>query len=243
MLRKKILVKEILCGFVTAIVVGGLLVWEALSKQGDMPTFIITALAFIAAAYAIYQQHNAGVKQEIIGAWQVLSNKAAGNSGKKEAIEFLVKQRKNLQGINMSETHHKGAVYLNELDVSEKTLGCKAELPRANFEGAKLFRAHFEGAELWGANFEGAYLGHSHFEGANLIKANFQDSYIASYCVGKKYDNHLPKTASNDQFKFECDDRKHEPELDKKGKPTGIIKHFIKLVKNPNYKPKPNEMD
>ena len=68
-------------------------------------TFIITALAFIAGATAIIlqkmamkQQEKDGKKaeellkeqiekQEIIGAWQLLTTKASGNSGKKEAIE------------------------------------------------------------------------------------------------------------------------------------------------------------
>ncbi|MCE2688019.1 MAG: hypothetical protein LW595_05710, partial [Rickettsiales bacterium] len=66
-------------------------------------TFIITALAFLAAAKAIILQKEAMKqqkedgkkaeellkeqieKQEIIGAWQLLNTKASGNSGKKEA--------------------------------------------------------------------------------------------------------------------------------------------------------------
>ena len=50
-------------------------------------TFIFTALAFLAAAKAIILQKEAMEKQKIIGAWQLLTTKACGNSGKKEAIE------------------------------------------------------------------------------------------------------------------------------------------------------------
>lgn len=77
----------------------------------ELANFIVTAGAFCAAIYAIYYQHQeskqaeknfkkqfdlqkeAALKQEIIGAWQVLANKASGNSGKKEAIEFLAQAK------------------------------------------------------------------------------------------------------------------------------------------------------
>ena len=144
----------------------------------DLPTFIITLIAFLAAAFAICQQHKAGIKQEIVGAWQILANKAAGNSGKIEAIEFLAKQKKSLQGINMSTTHHEGQVYLSGLDVSEKTLGHKVNLVRANFEKADLWRANFEGADLREAHFEGAYLWRAHFEGADLLWAGFEGANL-----------------------------------------------------------------
>ena len=221
----------------------------------DLLTFIITLAAFIAAAYAIWQQHKAGVKQEIIGAWQVLANKAAGNSGKIEAIEFLAKQGKSLQGIDMSKDTHDGQVYLGWLNVSEKELGKWADLSLARFEGADLGYARFEGASLGSArfegadlslaHFEGAYLSRAHFEGANLLlarfeganlfRANFEGAYILVSDNMRVYHLCLPKTAPADPFKFEIDtEKKPERELDKEGKPTGKTKHFIRLIpKNP----------
>lgn len=163
----------------------------------DLATFIITLIAFLAAAYAIWQQHialkhqkEAGIKQEINGAWQVLANKAAGNSGKIEAIEFLAKQGKSLQGIDMSVKKHDGQVYLVGLNLSKKELGKEAKLVEAHFEGAILCdtnfeeayleRAHFEGAYLCETNFEGVPLRPAHFEKANLQGAHFEKANLQS---------------------------------------------------------------
>lgn len=198
----------------------------------DLPTFIITLIAFLAAAFAIWQQHKdgirqeerhkdalekqdellkeqkeAGIKQEIIGAWQVLANKAAGNSGKIEAIQFLAKQKKSLQGINMSTTHHGGRVYLSGLDVSKTTLGHKAYLWGANFEGTYLSSANFEGATLSRTDFEGADLCYAHFEGADLHSAHFEGAYLwwADFENASFFNNNLTRAdfrAANNMDRF-----------------------------------------
>ena len=230
-------------GFAGFVIIGALLVWESISCNGDMPTFIITLVAFLAAAYAICQQHKAGIKQEIIGAWQILANKAAGNSGKIEAIQFLAKQKIPLIGINMSADHNGGEVWLHDLDVSTKTLGHSVYLYLANFKGANLNKAdfengclqqaHFEEAGLWFANFKGANLSMAHFEVAqNLDPKSFQDNFIVADDKINK-ENYLPKTLASDPFKFVFDDTKPSKTIfDKDGKSLGDTIHFIKLVKN-----------
>jgi len=183
-------------------------VWFAAWQQQygnaeDMPTFIITLLAFIAAGLAFRLQRkslDAQIKsskeqqihnektlknqddalkiQQELGAWQTLGRKAPGNSGKIEAIQFLAKQGKALPEIDMSTETHGGQVYLRGLDVSEKTLGRKANLIRANFAGADLrrglFDANFAGAFLFDANFAGAFLWDAIFIGADLQGADFK---------------------------------------------------------------------
>ena len=142
----------------------------------ELANFIVTAGAFCAAIYAIYYQHQeskqaeknfkkqfdlqkeAALKQEIIGAWQVLANKASGNSGKKEAIEFLASQGLPLCGIDMSERTHGGRVYLDGLFKDFEGDRSKINLTGANFSGAILTRANFSYAYLDGANFSGAYV-------------------------------------------------------------------------------------
>ena len=174
-------------GFVGSIIIFLLSGWEFLDCRKDQPTYFITLIAFLAAAFAIWQQHKAGIKQETVGAWQILANKAAGNSGKIEAIEFLAKQKKSLRGIDMSSQSNGGRVYLSGLDVSEKTLRHKADLVFAKFEDADLWEAHFEGADLREANFKGADLCEAHFEsnvqeanfeGASLRKAHFEGAFL-----------------------------------------------------------------
>jgi uncharacterized protein YjbI with pentapeptide repeats len=169
-------------------------------------TLIVTASAFFFAGLAFMvqrkslnhqiqdsktqQNHNekALLEQQTLGAWQVLANKSAGNSGKIEAIEFLAKQGKSLRGIDMSTKTHGGQVYLVGFDVSEKKLGKKADLVNAKFQGADLFNVNFEGAILLQTCFESAYLLHANFEsvdmvganfeGSNLVKAKFQDARL-----------------------------------------------------------------
>jgi hypothetical protein len=191
---KQIQILSLICVFAWSVA------WQLYyGEEGGMPTFIITLAAVIAAALTIWKQHEAGIKQETVGAWQILANRAAGNSGKIEAIQFLAKQKLSLAG--MSKEHNGGQVYLNRLDVSEKTSGFKVDLSGAQFEGADLSEAHFEGC------------------------------YIAGVWNKEVKADDLPKTAPSDPFKFEFDtERKPEPALDKDGKPTEFTKHFIRLV-------------
>ena len=174
----------------------------------ELANFVITFFAFGAAIYAIYNQHKeskqaeenfktefaqaekhfqeqfalqkeVALKQETIGAWQVLANKAPGNSGKKEAIEFLAGQGLRLCGIDMSSETHGGSVYLDGLfqDFKEEDRS-KINLMGANFSGARLYAANFSGANLDRANFSGANLDRANFSGANLYGANFSGANL-----------------------------------------------------------------
>ena len=145
----------------------------------EWASFAITVLAFFAAGYAIYLQKEATLKQEIIGAWQVLANKASGNSGKKEAIEFLASQGLSLCGIDMSKKTHGGKVYLADLFKDFEGDRSKIDLRNANFSGAdlkgadfskaSLLRAKFPKAKLFDVNFSGAILRGADFSGADLM--------------------------------------------------------------------------
>ena len=160
----------------------------------ELANFIVTTGAFGAAIYAIYYQHQESKKAEEnfktqlnetkkASAWQVLANKASGNSGKKEAIEFLASQGIPLCGIDMSAKTHGGSVYLaglfnNFKEDREKISLIKADfsgasLMLANFSGASLERANFSGASLYEANFSGAHLEWANFSGADIFGANF----------------------------------------------------------------------
>lgn len=173
----------------------------------DLATFIVTLAAFIAAGLAFVWQHkslNEQIKsgreqqlhneqilkgqdrqlkiQQELGAWQVLANKAAGNSGKIEAIEFLAKQGKSLQGIDMSSETHNGEVYLKNLNVSKDKLGKKVDLRGINFKGADLWEANFEGADLSDANFEMSFSPFVNFKDALLQDANFKGANLTGTC-------------------------------------------------------------
>ena len=198
----------------------------------ELANFVITFFAFGAAIYAIYYQHQeskqaekhfqeqfalqkeAALKQETIGAWQVLANKASGNSGKKEAIEFLASQDIPLWGIDMSEKTHGGRVYLDGLFFKDFQ-GDRSEIDLigANFSGADLRKADFSEAifysgatpyggvggvdfseaNLYEADFSGSYLEGANFFGADLLGANFfgadlrRANFSGSYLEGTNF--------------------------------------------------------
>lgn len=242
-------------------------------------TFIITALAFLVGATAIILQKmamkqqekdskkaeeslkeqiklqkEAMEKQEIIGAWQLITTRACGNSGKKEAIELLASKGVPLSGIDLSAKTHGGPVYLAGLFKDFKGDRSKIILNSANFSGAVLKNANFSEAILAGVDFSDSYLSFSTFKSCNLtgIKfnkaelsyakfidsdlslADFSDSeYIGTaefkdiYC--SKYVNiNFPKNLPQ-EYEFELDERVDEngKPIYPKGDPTYL---FIKLV-------------
>ena len=221
----------------------------------ELANFIVTTCAFGAAIYAIYYQHQeskqaeknfkkqfdlqkeAALKQEIIGAWQVLANKASGNSGKKEAIEFLASQGLPLCGIDMSSQTHGGSVYLDGLFQDFEGDRSKINLTGANFSGAILARADFSyaclmktkfiGTNLRGANFSNltndtffevgfskADLQATTFMNVALDFADFSDASYLSFAIFTDcyFENcYIEKRSVNNKFEiFEIDEKKDE---------------------------------
>jgi uncharacterized protein YjbI with pentapeptide repeats len=265
--------------------------WLAKATEVDhgvgLLTLIVTASAFTAAGLAFVWQHKslehqkeAGIKQEINGAWQVIANKAAGNSGKVEAIEFLAQQGKPLYGLDMSSQTNGGSVWLRGLNLK----GLKARLSSCRFEGSFLHQANFRDANLCYSNFKGVRLLCVNFEYSNSTGTNFESASVEYSCLegtmlwgsilkdakfiesdltkttftnAKDFDkaefqnnhinsdskNDLPETPAESKFQFdfvfnEDGTKKSEPELNKEGKRTGVVKYFIHLVDKKTKEPK-----
>lgn len=147
-------------------------------------------------------------EEAIARAWSLLTTPATGNSGKREALEYLASQGVSLRGIDLSCEKMGGGwdeekktcetpVYLDGLtlkapegqrvDLSGAHLtGAsltkahleRADLDGAHLEGANLWAAHLEGANLWGAHLEGAFLLGAHLEGALLLGAHLEGAYL-----------------------------------------------------------------
>ena len=252
-------------------VIIGCIIYLLINNKIELANFIVTAAAFGAAIYAIYNQHlegkqaeknfqtqfnlqkEAALKQEIIGAWQVLANKAPGNSGKKEAIEFLASQGIPLCGIDMSSQTHGGRVYLaglfkdsqgdrkkinlNDANFSVAILNrtdfSEASLFGTDFSEASLFWTNFSRANLYQANFSGAVLFEANFSGANLYGANFlgailfdDKGFIDCYCY---FDNTtLPLPPPGYKFEFENRTDENNQPIYPKNDPNY---RYIKLIK------------
>jgi len=225
------------------------MIYLIINDKIELANFLVTTGAFGAAIYAIYNQHEeskkaeknfkeqfslqkkATLKQEIIGAWQVLANKASGNSGKKEAIQFLASQGLSLCGIDMSHKTHGESVYLNNLFKDFEGDRSKIDLTYAKFSKAILFDADFSGTHLFYANFSGAGLFGANFSGANLGGVNFSQAelfndkaFIDCYCSHED----LPKPPPGYKFEFEERTDENNQPIYPKNNP---YYRYIKLIK------------
>ena len=120
----------------------------------------------------------------IARAWSLLTTPATGNSGKREALEYLAGQGVSLTGIDLSCAKMGGGwdaekkkcdnpVYLVGLTLKAPA-GQQVDLHGAHLEGADLWGAHLEKADLWQAHLEGANLRRADLEGADLWEAHLE---------------------------------------------------------------------
>lgn len=142
-------------------------------------------IGLIFAVGFFFYELNERQDERIARSWQLLTTPAPGNSGKREALEYLNsrsmcisiidwcwKERTPLTGIDLSRDTHRGRVFLEEVDLSG------ADLSGSKFDGALLKRANLSGADLSrvtanGTNFAKANLSRSTIEWANLEGSNF----------------------------------------------------------------------
>jgi hypothetical protein len=140
--------------------------------------------------------------ERVARAWQLLTTPAPGNSGKREALEYLNNQygclpfglslptigkcwknRTSLRGIDLSAETHGGMVYLGEIDLSGAIL-VRANLSGADFyetnlSGAILREASLSRADLFAANLSGANLNTANLSGAKLFETNLSGAVLS----------------------------------------------------------------
>ncbi len=170
---------------------------------------IVTAITLCVFIFSLHKQNEAIKEQKILGAWQLLTTKAKGNSGKKEAIEFLIKQGIDLVGIdlsaeindeNRSKLDFRNGSYLYglNLDVS------KAILCGSNFKGSNLSTAIFKNADMFNVDFDNTDISCANFKKVNLFGASFKESNLVATRfeeVGLCGANFKDADLNNSQFK------------------------------------------
>ncbi|ADZ92900.1 pentapeptide repeat-containing protein [Marinomonas mediterranea] len=128
-----------------------------------------------------------------VAAWQLLTTKAPGNSGKKEALEYLNNINEPLTGIDLSVEEDQQGAYLRGVELQKAKLRgsdlshanlmyadlSEANLYRANLSGAGLSRANLPGADLSFANLSGAALFGADLSGASFMVANLSGAYLS----------------------------------------------------------------
>lgn len=146
----------------------------------------MAASALVLAVLQFWVDYQDRVSERVVRAWALVTTSAPGNSGKREALEYLnredgllcfdwlgegcalvLKSRTMLVGIDLSSSHpgEEGGVYLQEV-----------HLPRAHLRGAHLRRANLLKADLRGtflhkANLSGAVFSAADLSGADLSGA------------------------------------------------------------------------
>lgn len=147
------------------------------------------ARAVNAATLKEIEESQATRREEAIArAWNTLTTPATGNSGKREALEYLAAQGVSLRGIDLSCKKMGGGwdeekktcekpVYLDGL-VLKAPEGERVDLMEVHLEGALLRESHLEGAIIIAAHLDGAKFDGAHLETALLDSSSLEMAHL-----------------------------------------------------------------
>ncbi|PTV97722.1 pentapeptide repeat protein [Rhodobacter aestuarii] len=154
-----------------------------------------TLVSVIFGIWAWKEEHDTRREEAINRAWSILTAPATGNSGKREALEYLAAQGVSLRGIDLSCEKMGGGwdeaqkACDNPVDLMRLTPkapeGERVDLYRAHLQGAKLLLAHLAGGNLGEAHLEGADLRVAHLEGAGLFEAHLEAARLGGAYLQK----------------------------------------------------------
>lgn len=132
-------------------------------------------------------------EDRIVQAWQLITAPAPGNSGKREALEYLNsrslclpiglqlpiygncwKERVSLTGIDLSSQRHGGSVYLENINLEG------ANLENANLSGTYLLAANLQRSRLTGTDLSNAQLTGVDFSQAHIVEADLTRAVLIS---------------------------------------------------------------
>lgn len=147
-------------------------------KEAEPWGILLAVIGLGLSLVAFWIDYSDRVEERTVRAWQLLTTKAPGNSGKIAALEYL-KERVPLVRIDLStstdatQTRASG-VYLRGIN-----------LEGADLLGAKFGYADLDNANLRGTNLLGADLGFTNMTGvslrdSNLIGADVTDTFLIS---------------------------------------------------------------
>ncbi len=173
---------------------GQLAVWATVASIGFG---VYSVIDMQEGKKARVEESQARKEERKIGYRTILTTPALGNSGKIEALEYLVKQGVSLTSIDLScramhgeepdtdsddpkATKCERPVYLEGLDLSKNKLGESANLSSANLSDANLRSANLSDANLFKANLSGVKLRSANLSDANLRSANLSDAKLRS---------------------------------------------------------------
>ena len=144
---------------------------------------LLAAGALVLSIVAFWIDYSDLVEERSVRAWQLLTTKAPGNSGKIAALEYLNNEGAPLVGIDLSRLSQGSvSVFLQKVklahaDLSEANLS-EANLVGANLSSAVLFRANLSGANLTQADLTLADLASANLSNADLRYADLSKAAV-----------------------------------------------------------------
>ena len=153
---------------------------------------LFAAFALLLAVAQFWIEHADRVSDREARAWQLVTTKAPGNSGKIAALEYLnredgffclgwlnvgcvilLKPRTELVEIDLSPRNNTDSrVFLQKVDLAN------AVLRSANLSHAFLLDADLSNADLWTANLSHAFLRAANLSDAFLLEANLSHAFL-----------------------------------------------------------------
>ena len=170
--------------------------------------FVVGVVALVVAAATFVVDLYDRQEARVVRAWQLVTTDAPGNSGKREALEYLnrretifgwpawqyhwaydllpLKRMVPLVGIDLSVEPGGTGAYLVGVDLRGADLR-NARLEGANLRGADLSDADLSGIDLRGADLQGADLNGATLRSATVVKANLAFSNLTGLNASKSY--------------------------------------------------------
>ena len=154
-------------------------------RGGARITTAITALSLLAAIGSLIVAHAALRSQRVVSAWQIVTSKDCGNSGKVSALEVLRRRNETISRIDFSwanECDKELFVHLRGLNMRGQNLReirmIRVDLSEADLRNADLRRAKMSDVRLNGARMNGAELDHAELNAASVREAILLDASL-----------------------------------------------------------------
>ena len=217
------------------------------------------------AQAGLEQARKEAEESRIVNAWQILSNRSPGNTGKKAALETLNNAKEDLQGIYLS-CEAMGGIIIDSLGVKKcdkpPTFLVGVSLPNAklrdadlreidlrnaNLSNADLREVDLHDADLRNANLHDADLSGAELSHANLSDADFSGANLSGADLGKADLDKANLSAANlsnvyfcsPQLSVSCAEKLTQLQIDKAWAWADSLPVFKASKKNLGLKPPP----
>jgi uncharacterized protein YjbI with pentapeptide repeats len=185
-------------------------------KETEPYGILLAVLALVLSLVTFWIDYEDRVQERTVRAWQLLTTPATGNSGKREALEYLNsedegiclfgycigrKERTPLVGIDLSSMDGEPRTFLQNVDLSNADLSQmkatfanfsnatlrNANLARADLSNAKLWRADLRNAVLVIADLSNAALAYADLSNADFRHADLSNANLALADLSNAY--------------------------------------------------------